>query len=426
MRLFWITIFGLIVLLGAAGLWWLQADASRLRTLTVAAGERGSDSYTLMKEVAEVLERHSTTLRLKVRESRNSSVSISMINKGQVDMASVQSNTPAYSTVNLVADLFPDYFLMITRQEMPLNRVMDLRQKRIAIPEDGSTGSLSFWSVIDHYRIAPRGFFSLSVTREKGVEAFLAGKVDAIFVVSSLRDPFLLSFIEEAGLRGVRLKFIPIEQAEAMALKRPFLEPVKIVKGAFDGGKPLPAQDITTPSLNRLLVASSKADEDAIYELVKTVFENRLDLLIRMALSSAIEDPRTAGGATLPLHPGAQRFYDRDKPSFLQENAEPMALIVTMTALIFSALLGLRRSHQARAKNRGDVYNETLLDISQRARLSTEITELEAMKQELVELLERVVHALDTDQVTEDGFQSFAFLWSSARDTVNEQLKVLR
>ncbi|MGI9354092.1 MAG: TAXI family TRAP transporter solute-binding subunit [Rhizobiaceae bacterium] len=142
------------------------------------------------------------------------------------------------------------------------------------------------------------------------------------------------------------------------------MEPARIVKGAFDGQAPLPRQDVVTPSLHRLLVAHADTDLKLVQELVTTIFENRLDLLIRMSLSSAIRDPRSEAAAALPVHEGARRYYDRDQPSYLQENAEPIALMITIAAMIFSALLALRRNLASRAKNRGDDYNHQLLRIA--------------------------------------------------------------
>ncbi len=419
MKTIWVFIFGVILLLALGGGWSAYKDSQKVVTLTVAAGPQGSDSHTLLQEISEVVERHSTTLRLDVQTSRNSSDNISLINRGEVDLATVQSNTPAYTSVNLVTDLFPDYFMLITREDRSRYRVKDVVGARVAIPEEGSSGSMSFWSVIDHYSVAPLSFRTFSVSRSKGVDLFLSGKVDMIFMVNSLRDPFLLlNLMEEARLRKIVLRFIPIHQAEAMAFKRPYLEPKTIVKGTFDGGAPLPVRDIMTPTVHRLLVAGAAVDEDAVHELTKIIFNNRLDLLIRMSLSAAITNPQTTSGASLSIHPGAASFYDRDKPSFLQENSESMAFIITIFAMVGSALLALRRNLQARAKNRGDVYNETLLDISSRARKTKSTKALGQMKKELTVVLETAVHALDTDEITEEGFQSFAFLWSATRDEV--------
>ncbi len=425
MRLIYGAIFALILLIAGIWSWNVFKAPDGPTTLTVSAGPQGSDAHTLMTEISEVLVRHSETLRLDVRSSLNSSVNISRLHEGQTDLATIESNTPAYANVQLVVDLFSDYFLMITRAENRIYNVADLPGNKVAIPEEGSSGSRSFWSVIDHYRVPPESFRSVSTERAKASELFLTGQVDSLFVVSSLRDPFLLGFFEEARLRGIGMRFVPIEQANAMALKRPFFEPVTIVRGAFDGAGPLPVKDIITPSLHRLLVARADIDEEAIRELVRVIFENKLDLLIRMPLSASIEGTNSKAAASLSFHPGAQAYYDRNEPSFIQENAEPLALMVTVIAMLISTLLALRRSLSNKAKNRADVYNDRLLEISSQARRSSDVTELKAMKDEMSDVLKTVVHALDTDQVTEEGFQSFAFLWRSVRDMINERLKEL-
>lgn len=413
----------LVAALAAAvvGSWYVWVREQPVTMLTAVAGPRGSDSFRLIADIAEVLERHSTTVRLQVRESRNSSINISLIQRGSVDLGTIASNTPAVPNVNLVAGLFPDYFLLIARSGSNIRSVNDLAGKRVAIPESGSPGQQAFWTIVDHYGMAIDSFRSLSSTRLQSVNRFLTGEVDAVFFLNSIRDPLLIAFVEEAGIRRVGMGFIEIDQAEAMALKRPFLTPQRIVKGSFNGTPPWPERDISTTSLSRLLVANEAVNADAIAELTRVVFEHRLDLLIRMPLSAAITQPTLNSGASLPIHEGAVRYYNRDEPSFLQENAEPMALIVTVFAMLASFGLAVRRSMQAKAKNRGDDYNEALLDIAKRARAAHEQAELEPLRVELTQLLEKVVHALDTDRITEEGFQSFSFLWGVSRDTVEQR-----
>jgi len=401
-----------------SGAWYVWLREPPVTTLTAVAGTQGSDSYRLVADIAEVVARHSETVRVQVRSSRNSSINISMIQRGEVDLGTIASNTPAVPNVNLVAQLFPDFYLLIARSDANIRTINDLNGKRVAIPDSGSPGQKAFWSLIDHYGMAIDSFRSLASTRLESVNRFLTGEVDAVFFLNSIRDPLLMAFVEEAGIRRVGMDFLSIDQAEAMALKRPFLTPQRIVKGAFNGTPPWPTQDIMTTSLNRLLVANETVDPEVIAELTRIVFEHKLDLLIRMPLSAAIKQPNVDSGASLPIHAGATRYYDRDKPSFLQENAEPMALIVTLFAMLASAGLALRRNMKAGAKNRGDDYNGLLLDISKRARCAGQIVELDQLSDELVALLERVVHALDTDQITEEGFQSFSFLWGVTRDAV--------
>ncbi|MEL6923383.1 MAG: TAXI family TRAP transporter solute-binding subunit [Bacteroidota bacterium] len=415
-------IAGLIAIAALAiagfGAWQVWFKPPQLITLTAVAGPRGSDSFRLLFEISEVLKRHSPNLRLQVKDSRNSSVNISLIQRGAVDLGTIASNTPAVPNVNLIAGLFPDYFLIIAREGAGITTVNGLAGRKIAVPEAGSPGQKAFWSVIDHYGMAIDSFRAVSSTRLQSVNRFLSGEVDAVFFLNSIRDPLLTTFVEEAGIRRAGLRFIEIDQSEAMALKRPFLTPQKMVKGAFNGTPAWPDKDIVTTSLNRLLVANEAVNPEAIQELTRIIFEHRLDLLIRMPLSAAISVPDVNNGATLPVHPGAMRYYDRDKPSFLQENAEPMALIVTLIAMLASAGLAVRRSLQARAKNRGDDYNQRLLSIAKEARAATEDKDLIDLQEELDGLLETVVHALDTDRITQEAFRSFSFLWSTTKNTV--------
>ena len=155
--------------------------------------------------------------------------------------------------------------------------------------------------------------------------------------------------------------------------------------------------------------------------MTRVLFEHRLDLTIRFALASAISQPDSATGLSVPLHAGAERFYSRDEPSFIQENAEPLALFATLLAMTVSALFALRSRFVYRQKNRLDSYNYVLLDIADKARSATSPDDIVALKSEMMELLENVVHALDTDEVTEEGFQSFSFLWESVREVLTER-----
>ena len=404
--------------------WWLLRPSDEPTTLRVVAGPIGSDGYTLMREVAEVVERHSSTLRLAVRPSRNSSINVLLIREGGADLATIEASTPPVASVAFVADLFADHFLLMVDAASPIRSVTDLAGARIAVPEAGTSEQRAFWSMIDHYGVEPSAFRFVPMSAAEAGEAFLENRVDAVFHLSSIRDPGILLFIEESYRRRRPLRFVEIDQAPAMSLKRPFLAAATIVKGAFNGDPPLPARDTQTASLHRLLVARTDVDPAAIAELTRVIFENRLDLVLRIPLSSRIAGP-VENGVSLPAHEGARQFYERDRPTFLQENAEPMAFVVTIVMLLFSGLLALRRMVLARQKNRADNHNHALLALARRAREARNVEEVRAVRAELFALMERVVEALDVDKVSEEGFQSFSMIWESVRSLTHDRMAEL-
>ena len=419
----WIVLLALLTALAVlAVLFWRDTEEDPT-TLSVAAGPRGSDSFALMTETAAVLRRHSDTLRLDVRPTRGSSLNMALLASKRVDLATVRSDTPVASDVRAVADLFPDYFQLITGPGVMLSSFNDLEGVRIAIPPDGTEENRVFHMLLDHYDVEADEVRWRAMPFPRATARLLRGDIDALFTVRSLRDGVLVRLFEDAGLARVRLGLVPVDQADAIALKRPFITTATIPRGAYRGQEPTPPRDVETGSVTRVLVTRSDIEEEAIRELARVMFEHRLDLTIRFALAAAVREPGALSdqSANAPIHRGVQAWIDRDEPSFIQENAEPIALVVTVFSLLVSVLLTLRSRLSSAQKNRLDAYNYDLLDLGERARTVTDPSELRTIRDEHYAVLERVVRALDTDEVTEEGFQSFSLLWEGVRRVIEDR-----
>ncbi len=407
--------------MAAAVAWQWFGRAPEIVTLKVGSGPYGSDSYALMRHVADVVERHGSGIRLDVRSTRDPSDNISLLNNRRIDLATIRADTPVVTDVRIVADLFPDYFQLVVRDDTGVRTVSDITRLHIAIPEFGTDAFRSFWVLADHYDLSTTGFDWSAVKFDEARRGLLSGRYDGVFTVRSLRDESLIRMFEDAQTKRLRLRYLPIRQASAIALKRPFLTPASIPVGAFTGASPVPGSDTPTPAVERILVTREDVPEAAIRELTAILFEHRLDLTIRFSLASAISKPDESRGLSMPLHAGSEAFYNRDQPSFLQQNAEPIALVVTVLAMLGSGVLALRRRLVSAQKNRADVYNYKLLELRERARGAASEAELTQLRDELDTVLETMVVALDTDEVSDEGFQSFALLWELVRDAIRER-----
>lgn len=419
-------LLSVVVTAGALALTWQWITRDRAPDiLTIATGPSGSDAFTLMREVAEVVERHSDRLRLDIRPTRDASQNIALLNAKRMDAAVIRADTPVFSDIRGIADLYPDLFHIIVRDGVRAFSVHDLSGITVSIPDYDTANFRSFWVMGDHYDLPIDGFSWRAEPFIEGADRLLRGQVDALFAVRSIRDRQLLRMFEDAQLTGLKLRYIPIRQAEAIALKRPFLSAAQVPEGGFTGALPVPDADTPTLAVDRVLVTREDVAEQPVRELTRILFEHRKDLTIRFALASAITAPGTESGLSVPLHDGAQAFFTRDEPSFVQENAEPLALLVTVLTVLVSGLIALRSHFLASQKNRADVYNFQLLEIEERASAATGADELADLKRELNEVLRTVVVALDTDEVTDEGFQSFSLLWDAVRETINDKARAL-
>ncbi|MEM9278820.1 MAG: TAXI family TRAP transporter solute-binding subunit [Pseudomonadota bacterium] len=416
----WISVL-LIITIVVGGYFYLNRQLAPV-VVKIGSGPFRSDSHELMKEVADVVSRHSGNIVVEVVPTRDSSNNISLLNEGKVDFATIRSDTPVVKNVRQVANLFPDYFQLLTRADRPVFKVTDLIGKKVAIPRFGTDEFRSFWIVGDHYDLPITEVKWITMSFDEAREQLLSGQVDAIFTVRSLRDRLLVNLFEDAELKNLKLRFVALDQAEALAIKRPFLNVGEVPKGAFLGKGPTPRIDTVTATVDRVLVTREDLDDATVRELTRILFEHRLDLTIRFALASAIKKPDFDVGFGIPLHDGAIQYFDRNEPTFIQENAEPLALLVTLTAMLGSSFFALRSRFVSSQKNRMDNYNYMLLDIADAARECSTIPELKDLKNRLFSVLEEVVRALDRDAVTEEGFQSFSLLWESVREILNDRI----
>ena len=419
-----LVVVALLGLLGG-GLWWMGRDAGPV-TLSVAAGPRGSDSYELMREAAAVMARHSDELRLQLRATRGSSRNMALLNGGRVDLATVTADTPMATSVRTVSDLFPDFFQLIAAPGAPIRSMADLEGALVAIPPHGTQENRAFHMLLDHYDVATDLVRFRAMPFQSAQRRLLAGTVDALFTVRSLRDSALIRLFEDASLTGRRLRIVPITQASAIAVKRPFIRPAIIPEGTYTGRNPTPSGDAATAALTRALVTRSDVPDEAIRELSRVLYGHRQEIANRFSLAASIAPPGALGGVpAAPVHDGAQEWFDRFEPSFIQENAEPLALVVTVFSLMLSMLLGLRARVSSVRKNRLDAYNYDLLAIGESARRAG-ADEIEQLRERHFRILTTVVHALDTDEVTEEGFRSFSLLWESVREVIEERRTELR
>ncbi len=420
-RLFQAALILFVVAAAGWSAWWYWLRPAQTIVLTVGAGPLRSDSYELMSEIAEVVNRQPNGVELKIIPTRDSSSNITLLNSHKVDLATVRADTPVVSDVRLVAELFTDYFQLIVRRDSGIVKIPGLNGRKVAVPQFGTDEFRSFWVIGDHYDLPIDGVEWQAMPFQQAAKAILNGEIDAIFTVRSLRDRLLLNLFEDAQLKRIALDYVPVEQAKAISVKRPFLEAGTIPKGSLSGFAPTPNSDVVTSAIERVLVSRDDVDPNAIAELTRILFEHRFELIIRFALASAVRQPDTSEGVAVPLHEGASWYYDRNEPSFLQENSEQIALLLTIGAMLFSGLLALRSRLMVRQKNRIDSYNHVLLNIAERAATMTTVKEISELRGELFAVLEKVVRALDADDITEEGFQSFSLLHNSVRDMLIER-----
>jgi uncharacterized protein len=410
-----------LALISLGGVSWFAADLwvrHRSHHLVFVAGSASGESFILAQAIAKVVEAEVPRVTIEVQESKGTSENLERIEAGTADLATAQADVPAGKNARTVAILYPDSFQLIVQRDAKIQQFSDLKGKRIGLYGKGGQYN-SFMEVAEHFGLTPPDFGFIGEDDQSADRAFQQKQVDAVFRVRAIGNAQVAELVKKYGGR-----LVPIEQGDAMRVKHPAFESIKLPKGAYQGSAPtVPDNDLATIAVQRLLIGHQRIDQDTMQKITMVLNERRREIINAIPnnanaapLVSSIRQPDVTGGTGIPAHAGAAAYYDRDKPSFIQQNAEYLGLILTVTLLGGSWLWELKRWTERGKKDVADDYIERAIALMNACQQAT-ITPREALTQ-LDLLFEQIATELVREGISQESFRTFNEAYKTVREVI--------
>jgi hypothetical protein len=306
-----------VVALGAALVFSTAASA---QTYTIGANPQGSVFYAAAAAIAKVAV-DKTGLQFRVAPYAGSSTYIPLVNKGE--LAFGMSNGAEYAFAFAGNELFDGHknpnlrSVFVTfaltngfavKKDSPMKTVADLKGKKV--PVGYPSGRIFHY--LQGASLAAVGLSDKDLAGVptpnfvEGVKLFMAGRVDAGYI------PFNSGIGKQAMATipgGWRYLSIG-DAADANAKASAFLPTSRTVKlkpnpnatGVVDDPTVLLAVDVA-------MFAGAQVPDDIVYKVVKTVFENKPDLIKALGAFARFDPKNMARANPVPYHPGAIKAY---------------------------------------------------------------------------------------------------------------------
>ena len=201
-------------------------------------------------------------------------------------------------------------------------------------------------------------------------------------------------------------------------MRHPALDAGIIPQGSYNGRPAIPGSNEPTVSVKQMLLAHDSVPAEVIAKITSVLFEHRRELMELVPIAGLITAPDSSGQTLVPVHAGVRAFWDRDKPSFIQENAEPIALLITIAVVTASAYLQLANR---RRKKVMDAYNRELIALGRRARNAPDFGTLDECNNALAEFVGRIVHETERGRINTAEFTLFNFAYDAVEDAVKDR-----
>ena len=284
------------------------------RHIVITTGSESGAYYQFAQRYATILARHGITLEVKASAGsldnlarlKEDAAQVGFVQGGVIEPPDDPENEEDNGLSSL-GSVFYEPVWVFYRGDRKLERLTELRGKRIAIGQEGSGVRQLAQQLLKANEIAV-GSNLVALSGLKAAEELQQGRIDAAFIIASEKAP-----VVQVLLRSPGVKLMSFSQSSAYQRRFPFLTKLTFPHGVADLVRDFPPEDIRllAPTANLII-------RDDLHPALQT-------LLLQAAsevhgktgfFQDAGEFPAYKD-QMLPLSPEAARYY-KSGPPFLQ------------------------------------------------------------------------------------------------------------
>ncbi len=266
--------------------------------------------------IAEVLNenRGENEWRVQPRGTKGSQENIRRLVRGELQLAMSNSAISYFAVlgesgweqsydIRAVATLAPNIATFVTKADSGVMSMSDLVGRRAMVGVGGAGFEMFVEPLLAAHGVTYDDFTQVYGTQSGAVDMLGDGSIDAAFLGGAVPTGAVTQACSTHDIR-----FLPFdeEKRQQLAADYPFFQLATIPADAYS--------DLTEdyPGLNvgsMHLITSGDADEEMIYQITKTIWENRQSVADKHPAGRAINEANAARNTGTPFHPGAERYY---------------------------------------------------------------------------------------------------------------------
>ncbi len=291
------------------------AWAQKTVRLSIATGGTGGVYYPLGGGMANVLSKYIPYVEATAEVTSASVDNCLLVGAGKADLALVMADSgwDAYQgkgkfkskiPLRTAMVLYPNNFHIVTLEGLGIEKVTDLKGKRVSTGSPGSGTEVMGLRILEAYGLnADKDMNRDRLGASESAGALKDKKIDAYFWCGGLPTA---SVTDLGATPGVKMKLIG--HADAVPKMREKYGPL-YVKGVIRA-KTYPGQEADVPIaiVWNLLICNEKMKGDLVYDVLKTLFDHKPELITVHREARWLSLEPQAEGSPIPLHPGAIRY----------------------------------------------------------------------------------------------------------------------
>jgi hypothetical protein len=301
-----------------AALFAFVASAALAQNISIATGGTGGVYYPMGGGLAAVLSKYVPGMQATAEVTGGSVDNLKLIDSGKpyvgfsmadaaLDAAKGEDKFKGHKVaVRTLAILYPNRMHVVTVEGKGIAKMSDLKGKHVSTGAPGSATEVMAFRLIEAAGLdKDKDMKRERLSAAESANALKDGKIDAFFWVGGLPTAAVTDL---AATPGTKIKLIdhadlvPVMNKKYGNLYVEDVIPKSIYKGMDTDNKQATVMNI--------LVANESMDEKTAYNIVKTIFEKKPELVAvhKEAENIKLENQKAAA-TPVPFHPGALKYF---------------------------------------------------------------------------------------------------------------------
>jgi uncharacterized protein len=287
--------------------------------LSIATGGTGGVYYPLGGGMANVLSKYVPGMQATAEVTGGSVDNLKLIDSGKpyIALAMADATQDAYKgedkfkghkvPLRTLMILYPNRMHVVSIEGTGVNKINDLKGKRVSTGSPGSATEVMAFRVIEAAGLDK----DKDMKRERlgvaeSVNAIKDKKIDAFFWVGGLPTAAVTDL---AATPGVKIKMIDhAHLVPAMNKKYGNLYVEDAIPKATYSGM---TADNRQATVMNILITHEKMSDQAAYNIVKAVFDHRAELItVHKEAENFRLEAQKAAASPIPFHPGAVKYFN--------------------------------------------------------------------------------------------------------------------
>jgi TRAP transporter TAXI family solute receptor len=293
-------------------------SSSERRFLSLGTAPPGGAFFVVGGALAEVLNAQGPEgWQVTAEATKGTRENIRRVTTGEIDLALANAAITYFAVrgepegeweqaypMRSIMTLAPNVALFVTPRSTGIETLEDLRGRRVVVGVAGAGFELFVRPLLAAHGVTYDDFTPLYNTQAGAVDLLSDGSAAAAFLGGAVPTA---SITQAASGRDVLLIPLDPEARQKLIDEYPFFRPATIPAGTYPG-QDEPYEGLDVGSMH--LIVAADQDEELVYQLTKTLYENRELLAEKHPAGRAVNPTNAVRDTGTPFHPGAIRYYE--------------------------------------------------------------------------------------------------------------------